>query len=380
MRPLLCAACALCGAVLANAYVEAPYTLGRVCAESTHIVLVEVTRVHKEKGLILFKKLQDLKGKHPEQEIKHNIGKRGFHPRESQNVMGWAEVGKKAVFFHNGGASETCIGTYWYQAYKENAWWGMSHAEPFLLRTYHGDAEKLAAAVSAILAGREVVVPCLQDGSKDQLHQRKGKLQRLKASLKRQDYNPRRDFVALGGDGKDAPELKTVVLIGESTPGWKFLPAAQAAAVGNRWQTFDFNDGTWRTGRAPVGYGEDEILKRKGTVIKEKGVSFLFRRDFEVPAELLQQKGVTFRLCVASDDHAVVYLNGHLVDRDPVDDHEFAYWNRDVEIPARYVRAGRNALAAFVKNRQGSSDLYLDMEVSAQHSLPPRVAKKPAGK
>ena len=40
--------------------------------------------------------------------------------------------------------------------------------------------------------------------------------------------------------------------------------------------------------------------------------------ECEVPAELFQQKGVTFRLCVASDDHAVVYLNGHLVDRDPV--------------------------------------------------------------
>src|SRR5207302_4063891 len=121
----------------------------------------------------------------------------------------------------------------------------MSHAEPFLLRTYHGDAEKLAAAVSAILAGREVVVPCLQDGSKEMLHQRKGKLQRLKASLKLQDYNPRRDFVALGGDGEDVPQFKAVVLIGESSAGWKFLPAAQAAAVGTRWQAADFNDQAW---------------------------------------------------------------------------------------------------------------------------------------
>ena len=90
MRPLLCAVCALFCAALAQAYVEAPYTLGRVCHESTHIVLVEVARVNKEKGLIIFKKLQDLKGKHPEAEIKHNIGKRGFHPREWQNIMAWA--------------------------------------------------------------------------------------------------------------------------------------------------------------------------------------------------------------------------------------------------------------------------------------------------
>jgi hypothetical protein len=377
MRRLFCAAlAALACAALARGYVEAPYSLGRVCHESTNIVLLEVTRVNKEKGLVIFKKVQDLKGKHPEQEVKHNIGKRGFHPREWQNVMAWAEPGKKAVFFHNGGQSETCIGTYWYQCSREGAWWGMTHAEPFLLRTYCGDAEKLAAAVTALLQGRQVVVPCLQDGPKDQLHQRKGKLQRLKASLKQLDYNPKRDFVAFGGDGADVPEVKTVVLLAESTAGWKFLPAAQVAALGNRWQAYEFNDQAWRTGKAPVGYGEDEILRRKGTVIKEHGVPFVFRRDLQVPEELLRRKGVTFRLCVASDDSALVYLNGVLVDRDPVEDHEFAYWNRDVEVPAKHFRPGRNVLAVYVKNRQGSSDLYLDMEVSAAYELPRKAAVK----
>src|SRR4051794_28965687 len=65
---------------LVRAYVEAPYTLGRCVHESTHIVLVEVTKVNKEKNLIVYKKLQDIKGKHPKDEIKHNIGTRGFHP------------------------------------------------------------------------------------------------------------------------------------------------------------------------------------------------------------------------------------------------------------------------------------------------------------
>src|SRR5262245_42095596 len=85
----------------APAYVEAPHSIGQCCNEATHIVLMEVTRVSKDKNLILFKKLQDLKGQHPQAEIKHNIGQRGHHPREWQAVMKWAEVGKKAVFFHN---------------------------------------------------------------------------------------------------------------------------------------------------------------------------------------------------------------------------------------------------------------------------------------
>src|SRR5436309_1460391 len=97
MRYLSLSAIALAASVVSTArgYVEAPYTLGRTCSESTNVVLVEVTRINAERGLIIFKKVQDLKGKHPEGEIKHNIGKNGFHPREWQNVMAWAGVGKK---------------------------------------------------------------------------------------------------------------------------------------------------------------------------------------------------------------------------------------------------------------------------------------------
>ncbi len=376
----LAAALALLAAVpAARAYVEVPYTLGRVCQESTHILLVEVVKVNKEKGLIIFKKVEDIKGKHPKDEIKHNIGQRGYHAREWQNVMAWAEAGKRAVFFHNGGASETCTGTYWYQCYPEGEWWGMSHAEPFLLRSYCGDADKLAAAVKQIVGGKEVVVPCMVDGNKDDLHLRRAKLQRLKASLRLQDYNAKRDFVAWGGDGEEIQEFKTFHLIAESTPGWKFLPQAQVK--GDAWRKPDFDDSQWRTGKAPIGYGEDEIARRKGTLVKEQGVSFVFRRAFDVPADLLAQKGVTFRLRVASDDHADVYLNGALVDHDPVDDHEFAYWNRDVEIPLKEIKSGRNVVAVFVKNHQGSSDIYLDMEVAADVPLPKKkpvaVAVKP---
>src|SRR6266508_1623409 len=149
------------------AYVEAPHTLGRCCHESTNIVLVEVTRIDKAKNLLIYKKIEDLKGTHPQDQIKHNIGQRGFHEREWKNVMAWAEVGKRAVFFHNGGASETCIAGYWYQCYPE------------------------------------VVVPCLADGPREQLLLAKGKLQRLKASLKRIDYDAKRDFVGFGaGEGE----------------------------------------------------------------------------------------------------------------------------------------------------------------------------------
>jgi hypothetical protein len=182
----------------ARARIEAPYSLGQMCKESAHIVVLEIVRVNRDKNLIFFKTVAELKGKHPGGEIRHHICKREDDPREWQNVMEWAAVGKRAVFFHNGHASLTCIGTYWYQCYRRGAWWGMSRAQPYLLRTYHGEAEPLTAALARVLRGEEVVIPCLRDGDKEALHLRKGRLQFLRASLKRDRYDAERDFVRFG--------------------------------------------------------------------------------------------------------------------------------------------------------------------------------------
>src|SRR5262245_2200120 len=165
----------------AYAYVEAAHSLGQVVNLSSNVVLMRVTAVDRTRNAILFAKVRDVKGKHPQEVIRHNIGKAGFEPREWQTVMAWAEVGKEALFFHNGGASETGIGNYWYQCYgnagdtSPNAWWGMSHAEPFLLRSFAGKVEKLTAAVADMLAGKEVIVPCMVDGNKDDLKAGKAK-------------------------------------------------------------------------------------------------------------------------------------------------------------------------------------------------------------
>jgi FG-GAP-like repeat len=184
----------------ATAYIEAAYPLGRIILESTNICVMQVDKVDKENNRILYKKIRDVKGVHPTDVLVHNIAKAGFHPREWQTVMAWAEPGKMAMFFYNGGASETAIDTYWYQCYGGGRDWGMSHGEPFLLRSYAGKVEKLAMAVEEILANREVIVPAMQDGDKNLLHVRQAKVQRLRASLKLQDYNANRDFIGWGSE------------------------------------------------------------------------------------------------------------------------------------------------------------------------------------
>src|SRR5436190_5867080 len=164
------------------AYVEARYSLGKIVKESTNIVLVKVEKVNKERKLIYYKKVADLKGVHPDNDIRHNVGVGGFNAAEQKAPIEWAEPGKLAIFFHNGNASETCIGKYWYQAYSGGQWWNHSHGEPYLCRSYCGDIDGLKAAVEKLLKGEEVVVPATV--SKTDL-----RIQKVKTSLaKSEDY------------------------------------------------------------------------------------------------------------------------------------------------------------------------------------------------
>jgi hypothetical protein len=242
------------------AYVEIPYTLGRVMQEASFILVMRVEKVDKQKNLILFRKVRDLKGTFPQDVIRHNIGTAGFHPRESQTIMAWAEPGQTAIFFHNGGASETCIGGYWYQAYAGGEWWNMSHGEPYLLRSFAGKADKLEAAVTAMLAGQEVVVPCMVDGNKEALQLRTAKVQRMKASLKIQDYNAQRDFVGWGGE-----DFRAV----EGMPAFSHLGSVnrtdpEAGGVA----TADF-DGDGKPDVCLFGSGKVALLQVQGTSLNE---------------------------------------------------------------------------------------------------------------
>jgi hypothetical protein len=181
-------------------YVEAPHSLGQVLSLSTNAMVLRIEAVDKQKNTIIYRKVRDLKGTHPTDIVRHNLGQAGYNPREWQYPMAWAEVGKLGVFFHNGGQGEMCTGNYWYQLGNGGEWWSMTHGEPFLLRSFCGNIDKLIAAITEMQAGRQVVVPCMVDGNKDDLHLRRARIQRLRCSLKLLDYNAQRDFVGWGGE------------------------------------------------------------------------------------------------------------------------------------------------------------------------------------
>ena len=208
-RVRLLQACAIVAAVVllgwfskpAKAYVEAPMTLGDVIRQSTNIMQMQVLKVDREKNLIIYKKLQDIKGKHPSDEIKHNIGRGGLRAGEWEEIMKWAEVGKQATFFHNGGASETYISATWYRLSAGRAV-GMSHGDVRCSSSRQGRRGLRVHRRHSRQQGSRSA--CMVDGDKevsqeDRAHsatEGKSEIDRLQ---------PERDFVGWGGEEIRAP-------------------------------------------------------------------------------------------------------------------------------------------------------------------------------
>ena len=94
---------------------------------------------------------------------------------------------------------------------------------------------------------------------------------------------------------------------------WKFLD--DGSNPGLKWAAPGFDDHAWKSGLAPLGYGDKAGL---GTVLRfgpnprKKFITSYFRRKFVIkdPAEIF---GLRFSL--RRDDSAVVYLNGREVRR-----------------------------------------------------------------
>jgi hypothetical protein len=183
-----------------------PATLGMMCWWSTHVMVVRLEKFDREKGVLLFRKVQDLKGRWPTDQIRHAVP--ATLP-DRAHILQWAEPGKQTVIFalENYKWSHTYMDGLWYASVTTDwQWWNVSHPEPILLRTWSGRSQRLVTSATAILGGKDVVAPCLVGDNPDDLRLRSARVQRLRASLKLLDYNPRRDF--LGWDTDDLTPLR----------------------------------------------------------------------------------------------------------------------------------------------------------------------------
>jgi HEAT repeat protein len=146
----------------APAYIAALPTLGKVTRDAPHVVVLRVDKVSREKQVVIFSKVADLKGTDAPDVVKHKLTD-GSHPRQAHMILDWAEPGQIAVCFHNEKVSVTCIGAFWYEcAAAEAPWWTMTVGRPELSYAYSGSTARLRDHVTAIVAGRETVVTALK--------------------------------------------------------------------------------------------------------------------------------------------------------------------------------------------------------------------------
>jgi hypothetical protein len=199
-----------------------PQTLGSVVALSTTITLVRVEKVSQDKGIIIFRKVRDIKGKLPKDVVKHVFGT--YDPPENEAglfklnvkewsyVLQWAEPGKEAVIM---GVHQPAWGHYnhvyvdqcWYGNYcprgQDLTVWHAIYSRSEMLRNWYcGSVAGLVTAIEEILDQKEVVVPVAVEGDPDDLRLGRAKIRGLKASQR----IGRTDFKGNGTDWSDSKE------------------------------------------------------------------------------------------------------------------------------------------------------------------------------
>jgi len=165
---------------------------------------------------------------------------------------------------------------------------------------------------------------------------------------------------------KTQPPSKALVHVGSE---WKYR--SDGMNQGIAWRAPGFNDSTWSSGLAQLGYGESD----ESTMISPKGVTSYFRKQFDVsnPSSIT---ALTLRLL--RDDGAVVYLNGREVWRSNMPSTAISYRTLatyevkgaeeqkffEQSLPVSLLTTGTNTLAVEVHQHSTKKpmDLSFDLE------------------
>ncbi len=159
---------------------------------------------------------------------------------------------------------------------------------------------------------------------------------------------------------------------------WRYLD--NGSDQGTAWRATGFVDSSWKSGAAPLGYGngDEKTVVGYGANPNNRFVTTYFRRSFNVA----DPRAVTeLRLELQRDDGAVVYLNGTEVFRIGMPTGTIGYRTLAVgsiagadeaafvtaAVPVAALRAGTNVLAIEIhNNRLDGIDVRLDASLSAR--------------
>ena len=157
---------------------------------------------------------------------------------------------------------------------------------------------------------------------------------------------------------------------------WRYLD--NGSNQGTAWRAVSFNDASWRTGNAELGYGDGDetTVVRYGTFSFYKYVTTYFRKVISITDASLYSG---FSLSIKRDDGAVVYINGTeryrtnmptgtvsystLASSDAADDGETP---QTISLPAGVLVSGSNVIAVEIHQRSRSNaDISFDLQLTA---------------
>ncbi|HSR39312.1 MAG TPA: metallophosphoesterase [Phnomibacter sp.] len=162
---------------------------------------------------------------------------------------------------------------------------------------------------------------------------------------------------------------------------WKYLD--NGSNQGTAWRSLSFSDATWKTGTAPLGYGNAGVATTVsfGTNSRKKYITTYFRRMISVTDPSLYQ---TLDLAVKRDDGAVVYINGTEVFRTNMPTGTISNTTRasanaadegsvaqTISLSATALASGNNVIAVEIhQSGPTSSDIFFDLQLKASAAAP----------
>jgi len=178
---------------------------------------------------------------------------------------------------------------------------------------------------------------------------------------------------------------------------WRYLD--NGSNLGTDWTDSSFNDQSWKSGQAELGYGDgdEKTVVSYGPDARNKFITTYFRHSFELTESEIS--GTNFIINLLKDDGAIVYLNRVEIIRDNMASGKTEYKTfastavsgasealfKSFIIDKSILRSGKNVLAVEVhQSGVTSSDISFDLElirnitdkdyVSTEKSIPITLA------
>ncbi len=164
----------------------------------------------------------------------------------------------------------------------------------------------------------------------------------------------------------------------QKNANWKYLD--DGTDQGTVWKESSFDDSSWASGNAQLGYGDDDettVLSYGGNS-NNKYITYYFRHEFNVADP---NQSVNLNLKVLRDDGAIVYINGTEVQRTNMPSGAIDYLTHasstvggsDEDVFNEYLIssdqlvAGTNIIAVEIHQRSSSSsDISFNLELSTE--------------